>query len=429
MLEHHDEITPAPVRHMAPDRAEWHAALLAALVVASALFLLGEPVCGAIDVPMRIASTVLAGLTGAVIAYVVLHGRPRSLRGYTVMIVLVLVGSGLALNMLSLGRGLRLTRAELAARPSALLVTVDVAPRGERGFPPERWVVLDDVYTASAVRDPALASVLTGRPVHFHLCRFGGDAPRRGAFTVGQMLAQRGFDARVFDDGGLPDWCADGMSRTRGGLTEAVEWIADRDGTARFAHVHLERLDAAAIDGAVAALDVNRVEVFVVSLVGTLELDDSARFLRDEDVDVLVAWRDVRTDREPLPVRPRSAATVAPALLARLDMTADDRALQQPVMPTIDGSLRQPGEVVVSVAHRRDGRPHRILVHFDGGALAIEATPLGGRSEDDWEALGPSMNHAAYRNAVRGLPPGAEREGVLARLQRWRDSSVWNDDR
>jgi len=378
---------------------------------------------------MRIGSTALAGLMGSVIAYVVLHGRPRSRGGHTVIIVLVLLGIALALNTLASRTGLRLTRAELAARPSALLITVDVAPRGERGFPPERWVVLDDVYTASAVRDPALASVLTGRPVHFHLCRFDGDSPRRGVFTVGRMLALRGFDARVFDDGGLPDWCADGTPRTRGGLTEAVEWIADRDGAARFAHVHLGRLDAAAIDGVVAALDVSRVEVFVVSLMGTLELDDSARFLRDEDVDVLVAWRDVRTDREPLPIRPRSSAAVAPVLLARLDVTAVDPTPLQPTMPSMDGPLREPGEVVVSVALRRDGRSHRILVHFDGGALAIEATPLGGKSEDDWEALGPSMNHAAYRNAVRGLPPGAERDEVLARLQHWRDSSAWNDDR
>ena len=360
---------------------------------------------------MRIAATALAGLMGAVIAYVVLHGRPRSRRGYTVMIVLVLIGSGLALNTFTFRTGLRLTRAELAARPSALLITVDVAPREERGFPSERWVVLDDVYTASAVRDPALASVLTGRPVHFHLCRFDGDAPRRGVFTVGRMLALRGFDARVFDDGSLPDWCADGMSRTRGGLTEAVEWIADRDGAARFAHVHLGGLDAAAIDGVVAALDASRVEVFVVSLMGTLELDDSARFLRDADVDVLVAWRDVRTDREPLPIRPRSAAAVAPALLARLDVTAVDPTPLQPTMPGIDGPLREPGEVVVSVALRWRSPRHR------GHTARREVGGRLGGSGAEHESRG--LPQCAARTPAR---PGARRSAcpppALARLQR-----------
>ena len=359
--------------------------------------------------------------------------------GRPIVITLVVISIGaMALGVVGdRGRPLAsrpLPESRIRTTSSVLLVTADVARREASVFPAERWVMPDDVIAASPVRDPALASVLTGRPVHYHRCGFDGDPLRDGTLTIGRMLAGRGFVARQFDQGTLPDWCVAGLERERGGLAEAVTWVAARERAPRFAHVHLDGLDASAVDRAVQTLSVDRVEVFVVSLVGSPALDDNARFLREDDLHVLVAWRESESGRPALQNRPRSACAVVPTLLARLDVRVDDPTPMSLGSPSMEEVVPDDAILVVSIAHRRDGRPHRILARSALGTLSIEATPLGRHDPDDggfadWEFVGPTMFHPAYRNAYQGDLPDGERDELLNRLQIWHVRSGWTDVR
>lgn len=307
------------------------------------------------------------------------------------------------------GRLQRLPADRLAAAPSVLLALTERPARNLALDGP--WMRVDDVEAASPRRDPALASLLTGRPVLAHRVLFDGDAQEGGPRdpTLAERLGHAGYEVRAFGVDGLPGWAARGAARAPGGLAEAAAWVGDRAGPPRCAIAWMGSMRFDDVD--LAALE--RVGepslVGLASVLGRPVEAQDGRFIDAESVavDVALCARGVVL---PYPAPgPHSACEVASTLLAAAGLL--------PVGPTLmDG--RDP--LVVAFAHGADGRPHRIRARTPGQVLDVQVTPLGGHPTDDWELLGAAAEHVAYRNAARRTPPG-DAGPLLERLAAWRE--------
>jgi hypothetical protein len=353
------------------------------------------------------------------------------------------------LAVLILGGGWILSRgAELPAPLSRevldrssgwLLVTVEDTPRHERDVGTEM------LWIAPSTHLPGnLAGVLTGHhPLEMGWplgAGQGAPRPRGGPPTLGEHQAALGFECALFGGEGLPGWARADAEPHAGGLMEALQWIASREGAPRFAHVHLATCSAEEVAAGRQRCDELSLPAAVVWLEGSApEEGVSARFLTGSVAERRVAFWGV-----PHPELPgeRPATSLCRSGVALLDVM----------------SLPAPGPSNLPAVQFEVGppdRPHRLFARFDDARqdhldLAIEVTPLGPDPVRDWQLGGAPQESLAFRNVVRARwgsqdgrgeeprsdePGEAERQRMATRevrsiegLEAWRRQIAGDED-
>ncbi|MEM9382533.1 MAG: hypothetical protein AAGB93_21450 [Planctomycetota bacterium] len=409
-------------------------AIAATLAVPAVLFLAGDM----IEAPRATWQRVLAGLVaGAGVLFLAFfRARSRPAKAGLVLLLLLAVSPYLLALCVRWGydtaeRGMRrIPPDELAATPSVLLVTTDAASDHALRFPRERWVVLDGVVAASPRRDPALASLLTGRPVLVHRVLDAGEGLDPRIEPIGQSLVAAGFDARGYGITALPQWAGRELEAAVGGVAHAARWVAARGDAPRFAHVHVDRVDPVRIDAATREIGTDDV-VVVASILGAADPGaEPGPFLDPSALETLVAVRSGPDAFAFIEERSRSACEVHTSIARAVER---GRGFWWPLTgadePALGDTLPLDEVLVVSMAHGVDGRPHRIRAAFADVVLDVSATPLGEHPTDDWALRGPTRGHVAYRNSVRVMP--VERtgdvDGLIEALSDWRRHYGWNE--
>lgn len=305
----------------------------------------------------------------------------------------------------------------------------------------------------------ALLTALSGLEPIEHRRLGAGDRCTADALTLGEALAQAGFESRTFLDvqdalQSVGRRAARGteLLEAGGSLKQASRWMLEEHAAPRVAQVIVAvpgDLGAAMAD-AVEALSDAAAAGAVTTIIGIPGFADAGQ---GDDGWLSLAqlrcpsWSSsgAKVEGHANPIRALSSAM--PDLLRRVLRDGDGiladclgrlgragiaaaRGRGAPAGP--DGRRLNPPSAV-AIAFDRGGGPHRALALFPGGELQVELTPLGGHPTDDWQLIGPSASHVAYGNRVRfrhseGRPGqddgGLDGASALRALARWR-SDHW----
>ena len=266
----------------------------------------------------------------------------------------------------------------LAGAPCLLLVTADRDASALDALDSGRARIVSDVVAASPDRDPALASLLTGEPVLAHRVLFDGDVAPPLDPLLAERLAHAGYETAVYGADRLPGWAAVGATPRVGGLDAAARWVAGRRAAPRFAHAHVEGLEADALRRALGELSGVRAVIAATTIVGAREGSGSTRFLERSTLAVELALVGVGLELEAPAARPHSAGELAPTLLVAAGIPAAGDTLTAPAVP-----------VVVSLSHGRVGRPHRLRAGLPTSSWTSSSRRSAGTRRTTGSSSGP----------------------------------------